>query len=464
MWFVKAPSAQELKPPGKSGRFNVKNALGYDTAIRERLRNAALRPKDARMKAVYTSYRGQSFAHILDINRGAGRGFDLLRLLLAIAILLSHSSSIVGTNGVANQILNWLFQIPPETAARIAIATKSTDFGEARQLTGIARPLTLSYLPMFFALSGFLVTGSALRTHKLLPFLGLRALRLLPALVVEVLLSALILGIVFTKLPLGDYFTHPQFWTYFLNILGHPQYLLPGVFRENVRPIVNGNLWTLPWELYCYAVMSTAIVSGLIFNRKLATVLYSIVSLTFLFACFAYGFEVRPAHLGGPTLIYYFLTGMMLYLWRDKLIFHEGIFLACAVTCYAFMMSPNMVFIYPILLTYVTVFIGLFPFPRSKLISSGDYSYGIYLYGYPVTQAIIAAVPSLKGNLVVVAPTALILTTAFAALSWHGVEKHFLKLKRFIAPRSANLTERLHPMAFEQGDALGMPPTHANPH
>ena len=52
---------------------------------------------------------------------------------------------------------------------------------------------------MFFALSGFLVTGSALRTGRLVPFLGLRVLRLLPALFVEVTLSAIILGGIFTQ-------------------------------------------------------------------------------------------------------------------------------------------------------------------------------------------------------------------------------------------------------------------------
>jgi peptidoglycan/LPS O-acetylase OafA/YrhL len=39
-------------------------------------------------------------------------------------------------------------------------------------------------------------------------------------------------------------------------------------------------------------------------------------------------------------------------------------------------------------------------------------------------------------------------TGAFAALSWHGIEKHFLKLKRYIAPKSAKMTAVLHPTAF----------------
>jgi peptidoglycan/LPS O-acetylase OafA/YrhL len=120
-------------------------------------------------------------------------------------------------------------------------------------------------------------------------------------------------------------------------------------------------------------------------------------------------------------------------------------FFIAAVICYVLMMSPRMVFVYPLLLTYITVFIGLFPFPRFSLIQSGDYSYGIYLYGFPVTQALVATFPSLHQNLLVAGPLAVLATGAFAALSWHCVEKHCLKLKRFIAPKSAKITEVLHP-------------------
>ena len=141
-----------------------------------------------------------------------------------------------------------------------------------------------------------------------------------------------------------------------------------------------------------------------------------------------------------------------MFLWRDKFVFHEGLFLVSAGLCYILMMSPKTVFIYPILLTYITVFIGLFPFPRFSLIKSGDYSYGIYLYGFPVTQALFAGSLllgiSLQGNLAVFAPLAVLATAAFAALSWHGVEKHCLKLKRYIAPKSSTIAAALHPTAF----------------
>jgi peptidoglycan/LPS O-acetylase OafA/YrhL len=82
-----------------------------------------------------------------------------------------------------------------------------------------------------------------------------------------------------------------------------------------------------------------------------------------------------------------------------------------------------------------------------SLLQSGDYSYGIYLYGFPVTQAMVASLAILHKNFALAGPLVLLATFAFAALSWHGIEKHCLKLKRYIAPKSAKIAETLHPTA-----------------
>jgi len=402
----------------------------------------------------YLRYRGATFQTILDDNGGAGMGFDLLRLALAILILLTHCSWITGTSGLTTSILNSIFHLSPETITRVTQATTTVGDPTVHQLTGLGRPITLSYLPMFFALSGFLVAGSALRTRRLIPFLGLRVLRLLPALFVEVTLSAIILGALYTQLPLTQYYTSPMFWRYFLNIVGDVHFYLPGVFTNNTTNVVNSNLWTLPWELHCYIVMSFMIISGIVYQRKILAILFALVTIILIYASLVTGFQVVPAQVDGPTLVYYFVTGVLMFLWRDKIVFHEVLLLVAAAVCYVLMMSSKMVFIYPVLLTYITVFIGLFPFPRFSLIKSGDYSYGIYLYGFPVTQALVAGVSGLHQNLAVAAPLAVLATGTFAALSWHGIEKHCLKLKRYIAPRSAKITAALHPTAFSEVNTI----------
>ena len=95
----------------------------------------------------------------------------------------------------------------------------------------------------FFALSGFLVAGSALRTKSVRVFLSFRVLRIVPALMTEVALSALVLGPIVTVKPLAQYFSGAEFYQYFGNILGLVRYPLPGVFANNPRAnFVNANL------------------------------------------------------------------------------------------------------------------------------------------------------------------------------------------------------------------------------
>ena len=394
--------------------------------------------------------QGKSFGTILDENRGMGLGFDYLRLGLALLILLSHTSGIIGTSGAMSALLSSIFHIDADTASKMAavnMAGVAADDRVEHALTGLGRPVTLSYLPMFFALSGFLVAGSALRTRKLVPFLGLRVLRLLPALFVEVTLSAIILGGILTSLPLDEYYRSAGFFNYFWNITGHVQLYLPGVFESTKHKIINENLWTLPWELYCYVTMSVIIISSLLYRPMVLSVFYVAVTVGCLIASLAYGFQVVPAKLHGPALIYYFLTGVMFYIWRARIPYNYVILSASVVVTYAAMMFPMAVFVYPVLLVYVTIFIGLTPFPQSRLVKSGDYSYGIYLYGFPVTQAIILTFPALGGNLALAATAATAATIAVAFLSWHGVEKHALKLKRYLSPRSSLITASLHPSA-----------------
>ncbi len=154
----------------------------------------------------------------------ATTGFDYLRIALATAVLAWHS---------------------------IILSTGSAPLDRALW-SGPFRFLPAAILPMFFALSGFLVSASLERT-RLHQFLALRALRIVPALSVAVVFSALVLGAVFTTLPLRQYFTSPEFGGFFLNIIGLVHVTLPGVFEHNPDPrFIATQLWTIPFEFACY--------------------------------------------------------------------------------------------------------------------------------------------------------------------------------------------------------------------
>ena len=163
---------------------------------------------------------------------GRPPGFDYMRLGLAASIIILHS--VPTTDGTDHDIF----------------------------LTPL-RPYIRAILPMFFALSGFLVAGSLERSKTMFGFLGLRVIRIFPALAVEVILSAFLIGAAVTTLPFASYFRDPLFLRYLLNIFGVVHFYLPGVFENNPNPrVVNGQLWTVPIELLCYVTLTALVLLG----------------------------------------------------------------------------------------------------------------------------------------------------------------------------------------------------------
>src|SRR3954454_2832125 len=89
-----------------------------------------------------------------------------------------------------------------------------------------------------------------------------------------------------------------------------------------------------------------------------------------------------------------------------------------------------------IFLTYCTVYIGMQSFKAFDRLFSQDLSYGIYLYGFPITQATIDIFQRVLGpdhrlSLAMILPIVIVLTLGFAAFSWNVIEKPALRLRRF---------------------------------
>jgi peptidoglycan/LPS O-acetylase OafA/YrhL len=332
---------------------------------------------------------------------GRPAGFDYLRLGLSIGIVAYHSFVVCyGWNG-----------------------KPGLGFAPAAPLCGFL-------VPAFFALSGFLVAGS-LQRNDLPSFLTLRALRIFPALCVEVILSAVVLGALFTTLPLHEYFMSPMFRAYFLNILGDIHFYLPGVFENLPDPNwVNLQLWTIPFELRCYIGLS--LLALLRMHKR--PMLYMAFVMAIWIAPFAQAFVTHPFHLGhgqspGRLAVLSFLFGVGLYNLRDRIPFSWTGFTVAAVLCYVLLYSPATSGLASLPIAYVTVFLGLCNPPRSFFVLGADYSYGIYLYGFPIQQSIVFLLPDARiwyVNLVL----SLIVVSCFAAFSWHFIENPVLGRKK----------------------------------
>ena len=299
---------------------------------------------------------------------------------------------------------------------------------------------------VFFALSGFLITASALRLG-LSNFLINRSLRIFPALIVEIILSAFILGPIFTILPIGHYLSSTQTLQYFTNIIGLINYRLPGVFLDHPYKFVNASLWTVPYEFGCYALMAGLIISGLL-RRPGSIVVMIAISLIAGLLMMAAGVHGREQggvdsalrHLffdRGSRLFVAFLGGILTFQLRYRLPYSWrwfGLATALCVICaimgegqYPFPATDTLFFV-P--LCYIMAFLGVSAIPKLPFFHRGDYSYGIYLYGWPVTQAVRGVFPETGSHPFWLFMMSIVPITLFAAFSWHVIEKPVLRLRR----------------------------------
>ena len=346
-----------------------------------------------------SAFPGGSLEERLQATRWRPSGFDYMRVVLALGVICWHSS----LTSYGGAVHSWLADL-------------------------VLFPLAIFILPMFFSLSGFLVAGSLERSKTFLTFLGLRVFRIMPALAVEVLLSALILGPLLTTLPLRDYFRDPQFHAYFLNIVGDIHYLLPGVFASNPFPLVNGQLWTVPYELACYIALTLLAVTGIFQQRW-----WLFLSLMAFYAAQVGNTILRTNEemkgAGGSTLVMSFIAGLVLYRYRNRIPWSLRLFLLASAVSVALIFVPNGVRFSALPIAYVTMYLGMRNPPRNKIVLSGDYSYGLYLYGFPVQQAIMAISPALRHwylNLLVAIPCAIVVATG----SWWLVERPALAQRK----------------------------------
>ncbi|HQT72639.1 MAG TPA: acyltransferase [Acidiphilium sp.] len=334
---------------------------------------------------------------------GRSSGFDDLRLALAVSVVVLHVAAV--SHGMRAETAVFLSPL---------------------------RPLVRFILPAFFALSGFLVAGSLARCHTVGLFLGLRALRVMPALTFKVLLAAFVLGPLATRDTLGQYFHNPGLYTYLLNIVGSVHFGLPGVFIDNPLPaVVNGQLWTIPFEVASYVVVAGLAVLGLGHRRSLAPVAAVGITLAYLVTTLARHGGVLvpvPGMPNGALLIACSLWGASLYQYRDTVPHSLSLCLAAAVVaaaCLGFV--PYGDFLAPLPAAYVTVYLGLRN-PQRRWLGGADYSYGIYLSSFMIQQAcwqFLPAARSWEGNLLIALP----LSVGAAAISWHFIEKPALDLR-----------------------------------
>jgi len=384
--------------------------------------------------------------------KGYTTGFDYLRIFLATAVIFIHSKT---------------FTLGPDIQTFDALAHSALRVGMfAVAHPPFYQPVLWAVLPSFFALSGFLVSGSLHRSRTTIGFLLLRALRIFPALCVESLLAMLVLGPLVTNLPLGAYFSDPLFLEYPLNIIGDIHYFLPGVFLSNPTPgVVNMQLWTIPAEMQCYAFLAAVGILQLA-HLRLTVPLITVATFVCLLAMMALHIHAPADWAAGPgrvqieTLVLSFMVGVCIFELKDKVPLRADLFAVSVVLSYVLLWGGTLQYLATIPIAYCTIFAGLSNFPKTFVNRTGDYSYGVYLYGLPLQQLIVYLVPENK-NWLLSFVMAYALSLVFAAFSWHFVESKVLAKKKVVVDAAESF---LKPISFRLPwgpSAVPVPPSAA---
>lgn len=276
-------------------------------------------------------------------------------------------------------------------------------------------------LGIFFAVSGFLIMQSWERSPRVFYFLKKRLLRIMPALICTVLLAAFVIGPLVTTLSWSAYIHHPAVWDYLKNILLYNTwFLLPGVFEDvPFKGSVNGALWTLPYEARCYLLLVVLGVLRIRTWRKTAA---------FLFLA---AFSLLVLDWPALRLTIFFVMGILFYLFRDKIPLSDSwaVFSVIAVGL-AVYLNVGVVYVTLCYGTYLVFYFAFHPrYSFHNFGKYGDFSYGIYVYAFPVQQCVIHYFH--PGSLYPLQFFAIQypLILCIAALSWHLIEWPCLRLK-----------------------------------
>jgi peptidoglycan/LPS O-acetylase OafA/YrhL len=335
--------------------------------------------------------------------------FDFLRLLFSVAVLFSHCYPLSGT------------------AAHDPLWNLTSGQVECSAL-GVRG---------FFAISGFLVIGSLLRSRGFLDYLWKRVLRLFPGLLVCLVLTVLLGPFVYDE-AVGSYWSNPAVWSYVPNNLSlySGQFNIVGFFTTNPYQIaINGSLWTLPYEFTMYLILAC-----LVFVRKFPKVLKAILVglqvgcivgvAIFLYWLAQYEFGINLGHQA--EFASYFLGGALLALFRFErfrymlwLMLASLLIIVAALYFELFYRGFGQVFL-PILVVGCGLQSTRYLRDLDRYV--GDLSYGAYIYGFLVQQALEYFY---RLDLVEMMLFSLPLTLTLGYFSWHLVEKQALKLKKF---------------------------------
>jgi len=333
--------------------------------------------------------------------------FDALRLGLAVLVIYSHAYAL-GLGSEAAEPLQRL------TRGQMSFGAMAVD--------------------LFFVLSGYLITASAERSSSMGSYLSKRVRRIYPAFVVNALLSVLIV------VPLAHAVVRAPAITNFIGeTLRLREFEYSSAFLGNPYPgPINGSLWSIQYEVWCYLGVAVLAALGLLRRRwlLLGSFIVSVgVSVLWQVKGIVLGGKILGRILGSPQLwarmLPLYLAGVVAYAFREQIRLRaRGALFAIVVLIAACFLPCGWTLVFPFAGTYLALYLAFAPWLRMHWFGRyGDFSYGTYLYAFPIAQIIMSRIghPVSAWELFALSTPPTLLA---AVASWYGVERWFLPKAR----------------------------------
>ncbi len=363
----------------------------------------------------------KTLAQMFDVH---DNNFNLIRMVAATLVLISHCYPLAGNRG-------W---------EPFSYYLGGYDTGGG---WGVS---------IFFVISGFLVTRSVLH-HTTFDYLMSRVLRIVPALALAVTVTVFLIGPLVTSDAITEYFTSPQTWRYLLNVnIFELTQSLPRVFTTNPEAYtVNGSLWTLPIECGFYVFLPLMAATGMLSPRAALAVVFAVIAI---YLVNTYYFNLEWNNQGGLLFrgaplystvrnFLFFFIGSCFWIWRSRLVYSHGLAIAMVGVLYLFAAQPFRTAAYYVALPYLVMYVAL---TRNRIFRRyqdlGDYSYGTYIFAYPVQQSVVATMGASIGPMALCAIAAPI-TFILAFVSWRWVEVQLLDYENGCFDASIRLFDRI---------------------
>lgn len=329
---------------------------------------------------------------------------NLIRLVLAWSVLLSHSYPIAGVGHGPG----W----------------------KGENLGGWA-------VIGFFVISGYLIAGSR-RNNDLGPYLVNRVARIFPAYILALLVVAFVFAPIEYRVmhgTLAGYWSTPVTplnYVFENLLLDVKHYAIAG--GPTITPLTgswNGSLWSLWFEFFCYLIMA-ALMSIPVARRSVWPTLLLFVGSVAAWAARDFIFNyISGYHITFLLkLVPYFMAGAVVAMLKRRLP------LKTLPALVAWAVGLGLVAVVPDwggqaaapLFCYGILWLASW-LPCPKLIQTHDISYGVYVFAWPATVASFGFGAHQYGMLPYVV-VATVLTVGLAIASWLLVERPSMRIAR----------------------------------